>query len=67
MDILNINNSLKIKDSFSKEQASYKENETIIEDEIKNPYLKIDDVPKIEIISENQMIYEGNNYKIDEY
>ena len=53
--------------SFSKEQAYYKENETIPEDELKNPYLKKDDIPKIELVGENKMIYEGENYKIDEY
>jgi len=67
MDFLNIDTSMKIQDFFSKEQAGYKENEIIPELEVKNPYLKKDDVPKIEIISDNHMIYEGKNYRIDEY
>ena len=62
MDFLNIDTSMKIQDFFSKEQAGYKENEIIPELEVKNPYLKKDDVPKIEIINENQMIYDGKNY-----
>ena len=62
----NINKSMNIDTSFN-EQIINKENEINQENEYKNPYLKKDDVPKIEIISDNHMIYEGKNYRIDEY
>ena len=62
----NINKSMNIDTSFN-EQIINKENEINQENEYKNPYLKNDDVPKIEIKNKNEMIYDEHEYKIDEY
>ena len=60
--------SLKIPDNSFYEQGKNKENEINQENEFKNPYLKKDDVPKIEIKDINEMIYDEKIiYKIDKY
>ena len=66
LESLNINKSMNIDTSFN-EQIINKENEINQENEYKNPYLKKDDVPKIEIKNKNEMIYDANEYKIDKY
>ena len=63
---MNINKSMKIDTSFN-EPIINKENEINQENEYKNPYLKKDDVPKIEIKNKNEMIYDAKEYKIEEF
>ena len=67
IDSLIINKTMKIPVTTSNEHDINKENEINQENEFKNPYLKKDDVPKIEIINKNNMIYDGIEYKINEY
>ena len=64
---MNINESLKIPDISFIGQINNKENEIIQENVIKNPYLKKDDVPIIEIKNKNEMINNGKLCKIDKY
>ena len=65
---MSINKSLKIPDNSFNELVKNKENEIYRENEFKNPYLKKDDVPIIEIKDINEMIYnEKIKYKIDKY
>ena len=67
IESLNINKSIKIPGTSFNEQDINKEKEINPENEFKNPYLKKDDVPKIEIINKNKMIYDGIEYNINEY
>ena len=67
MDLLRVDKSFRIPDTFPKEQINNKENEINLENEFKNPYLKKNDVPIIIIINKNEIIYDGKLYKIDKY
>ena len=58
---------MKIPDTSFNEEAGGEESEIIQENQYKNPYLKKNDVPLIEFKNKNEMIYDGNAYKIDDY
>ena len=58
---------MKIPDTSFNEEAGGEESEIIQENQYKNPYLKKDDVPKIEIKNKNEMIYDAKEYKIEEF
>ena len=58
---------MKIPDNSFNESISNKENEIIPEIEEKNIYLNKDDVSVIKLVDKNEMICDGEKYKINEY
>ena len=59
--------SFKIRDISEEYSIENLENEEQDWNEIKNPYLKIDDVPELELIDKNNMlICDKKEYKIKE-
>lgn len=60
-------NNISLEPHFDINNEQSKKTQAISEFEEKNPYLKIDDVPELNIIDENIMIYEKKEYKIIDY
>ena len=58
---------MNIPDNSFNESINNNENEIIPENEVKNIYLKKDDISEIKLISKNEMICDGKKYKINEY
>ena len=58
---------MNIPDNTFNESINNNENEIIPENEVKNIYLKKDDISEIKLISKNEMICDGKKYKINEY
>ena len=70
--VIVIDNSSKKNNSFNIQNISFKietidDIRTDSEEKKKNPYLKKEDIPKIEIINQNTMIYEEKEYQIKDY